>query len=67
LAGSGPSEAAVFWPRLLSVSFTALIVPIMAQLMQTARRRAFDAAFDLALSAQRGASLSTMDAVTGRL
>ena len=51
--------------RVASLVFLgALIVP-MIYLQGLLRRRAFDLAFDMALSANRGAALSTLDEVTG--
>ncbi len=52
-------------PRALSLGFTGFIMAFMAHLQSLVRRRAFDAAFDMAVSASRGAHLSNCDFLTG--
>ena len=52
-------------PRALSLGFTGFIMAFMAHLQSLVRRRAFEAAFDMAVSASRGAHLSNSDFLTG--
>ncbi|MDQ2799721.1 MAG: diguanylate cyclase, partial [Armatimonadota bacterium] len=58
-----PDES--FWPQIASLFFTGALITILAQLQGVARRRAFDAAFDMAVAASRAAQLSMRDAMTG--
>lgn len=59
------AEHAVVLPRAMSLGFTGFIMAFMAHLQGMVRRRAFDAAFDMAVSASRGAHLSNCDFLTG--
>jgi len=52
-------------PRTLSIGFSAALMTLMSSMQGLSRRRAFDAAFDMAVSASRGAHLSNSDFVTG--
>ena len=54
------------WPaRVASLFFLSAIIVLMIYLQSLLRRRAFDLSFDMAISAKRGAALSTLDEVTG--
>ena len=59
-------ELAYTWlARVASLVFLGAIIVLMIYLQSLLRRRAFDLSFDMALSAKRGATLSTLDEVTG--
>lgn len=60
---AAPGE--LFWPHVAGMFFTGALITILAQLQGVARRRAFDAAFDMAVAASRAAQLSMRDAMTG--
>ena len=51
--------------RIASLFFLSGLIVIMSHLQNLVRRRAFDVSFDMAMSASRGAALSSLDAVTG--
>ena len=51
--------------HIFSIFFLAGLIVIINELQNKARRRAFDVAFDMAVSASRGATLSNRDEVTG--
>ena len=51
--------------RVASLVFLGALIVVMIYLQGLLRRRAFDLSFDMALSAKRGAALSTLDEVTG--
>ncbi len=61
-----PPELSFTLPgHAFSLFFLAGIIVILNYLQNQARRRAFDVSFDMALSAGKGAALSTLDEVTG--
>ena len=62
---SAEDLATIYWPQIVSMAFTGVVMTCMAHLQSVTRLRAFNAAFDMALNAQRGAELSNLDAVTG--
>ena len=51
--------------RVASLVFLGALIVVMIYLQGLLRRRAFDLSFDMALSAKRGAALSSLDEVTG--
>ena len=59
------SQPDVILPRTLSLAMTSVLVTAMVYLQGLVRRRAFDAAFDMAVSASQGAMLSNSDFLTG--
>ncbi len=52
-------------PRTLSVAFSGALITAMAYIQGMVRRRAFDVAFDMAVSASQSALLSQSDFLTG--
>lgn len=65
-SGLSPEElGTLYWPQITSMAFTGGVLTLMAHLQSATRIRAFNAAFDMALTAVRGATLSSLDTVTG--
>lgn len=59
------SQHNVILPRTLSLALSGGLVTCMVYLQGVARRRAFEAAFDMAVSASQGVALSNSDFLTG--
>ncbi|RYX82535.1 GGDEF domain-containing protein [bacterium] len=60
-----PEQYNLIFPRTLSVAFSGTLMVAMVYIQGMVRRRAFDSAFDMAVSASQAAALSNADFLTG--